>query len=87
MPGPGPGPNEKEPELPDKTRPEDEETDVERQQPMNRPADDADVEEVPARRGGGDSGDIERGASATPPAREGHQREMQERRPHRDDPA
>jgi len=39
---------------------------------------------VPARRGGTDSGDIERGA--TPPAREGHEREMQERRPHRDEP-
>lgn len=82
-----PGPKERqEPELPDKTRPEDEETDVERQEPVRRPQDDADVEEVPARRGGGgQSGDIERGA-APPPAREGHGREMQERRPHRDDP-
>ena len=81
-----PGPKKREePELPDKTRPEDEENDVERQQPVWRPADDTDQEEVPARRGGGgDSGDIERGA--TPPAREGHQREMQERRPHRDEP-
>ena len=42
-----------EPDLPDKTRREDEETDVERQQP---------------------------------PGREGHEREMQERRPHRDEP-
>ena len=82
---PGPGQNEKEPTLPDKTRPEDEETDVERQEPVRRPADDSDVEEVPARRGGGQSGDIERGATA-PPAREGHDREMQERRPHRDEP-
>lgn len=80
---PGPGPNEKEPQLPDKTRPEDEETDVERQEPARRPADDSDVEEVPARRGGGQTDDIQRGA---PPAREGHEREMQERRPHRDEP-
>ena len=81
-----PGPKERqEPELPDKTRPEDEETDVERQQPVRREVED-DVEEVPARRdGGGQSGDIERGASP-PPAREGHEREMHERRPHRDDP-
>lgn len=63
---PGPGPNEKEPTLPDKTRPEDEETDVERQEPVRRPADDSDVEEAPAR--------------------DGHDREMQERRPHRDEP-
>jgi len=76
---------DKEPELPDKTRPEDEETDVEQQQPVRRDQQDADVEEVPARRGGGDSGDIERGATP-PPGREGHEREMQERRPHRDDP-
>ncbi|HEY8146687.1 MAG TPA: hypothetical protein VIG06_28590 [Kofleriaceae bacterium] len=81
---PGPGPNEKEPQLPDKTRPEDQETDVERQEPVRRPADDSDVEEAPSRRGGGQSGDIER--DATPPAREGHDREMQERRPHRDEP-
>ena len=75
---------EPEPELPDKTRPEDEETDVERQQPVRREQDDADIAEVPARRGG-DSGDIERGNDA-PPGREGHEREMQERRPHRDEP-
>ena len=76
----------KEPRLPDKTRPEEEETDVERQQPVKREADDSDLGEVPARRGGTDSGDIERGAGAAPPAREGHEREMQERRPHRDEP-
>lgn len=78
-------PKQKEPQLPDKTRPEDEETDVEREQPVRREADDSDLGEVPARRGDTDSGDIERGAGA-PPAREGHQREMQERRPHRDEP-
>jgi hypothetical protein len=80
---------EAEPELPDKTRREDEEADVERQQPIRpddiRP-DDRDIEEVPARRGGADSGDIERGREGPPPAREGHDREMQERRPHRDQP-
>ena len=48
-------------------------------------ADDGDLGEVPARRGNTDSGDIERGGA--PPAREGHEREMQERRPHRDEPA
>jgi hypothetical protein len=79
-------PKDKEPELPDKSRPEDEEADVERQQPVRREADDTDIGEVPARRDSGDSGDIERGAGGAPPAREGHQREMQERRPHRDEP-
>ena len=74
-----------EPELPEKTRREEEEADVERQQPVRREQDDADIGEVPARRGETDSGDIERG-TAPPPGREGHQREMQERRPHRDRP-
>jgi hypothetical protein len=77
-------PKQKEPELPDKTRREEEETDVERQDPVKRQPADSDIGEVPARRGGTDSGDIERGGA--PPAREGHEREMQERRPHRDEP-
>ena len=78
-------PKQKEPQLPDKTRREEGETDVERQAPARRETDDSDLGEVPARHGNTDSGDIERGGA--PPAREGHAREMQERRPHRDEPA
>jgi len=76
----------KKPGEPDNNgRHQEDDADVERQQPVRRGADDADIGEVPARRGGTDSGDIERGTTP-PPGREGHEREMQERRPHRDEP-
>lgn len=76
---------EPEPELPETIR-RDTEADVERAEPGSRSRDESDLGEVPARRGGDhDTGDIERGEGA-PPASEGDQREMQERRPHREGP-
>jgi hypothetical protein len=76
---------EPEPELPETIR-RDTETDVERAEPGSRQREDSDLGEVPARRGSNhDTGDIERGA-ASPPASEGHHREMEERRPHREGP-
>jgi hypothetical protein len=75
-----------EPTLPDKTRPEEEETDVERQAPVRRGAEETDIDEVPTSRPtDGSTSDIERDGGP-PPGREGHDREMHERRPHRDEP-